>query len=59
MRQTTEEPIKQAVENHLQPTSEQCNGHSALEPDIKTPLLDVLAHETNTSADGERDALIN
>ncbi|XP_054082506.1 adenylate cyclase type 3 [Zeugodacus cucurbitae] len=54
VRQTTEEP----VENHQQPTTEQCNGHSTLEPDIKTPLLDVLAHETNATADGERDALI-
>ncbi|XP_039952150.1 adenylate cyclase type 3 isoform X2 [Bactrocera neohumeralis] len=59
IQQATEDPIKQSVENHPQPTSEQCNGHSALEPDIKTPLLDVLAHETNSTADGERDALIN
>ncbi|XP_053957925.1 adenylate cyclase type 3 [Anastrepha ludens] len=72
VRQSSDELIKPIVENHLQTTGEHCNGHSALngingevrhkdtvEPDIKTPLLDVRAHETSATADSERDALIN
>ncbi|XP_036321319.1 adenylate cyclase type 3 [Rhagoletis pomonella] len=73
VRQSSDEHLKPVIENHLQTTNEHCNGHSAIngigagdvrhkeinEPDIKTPLLDIKAHDSSTMADGEADALIN
>ncbi|XP_067620996.1 adenylate cyclase type 3 isoform X2 [Eurosta solidaginis] len=73
VRQSSDELIKPIIENHMQQSSnEHYNGNAGIEgvgrdskdttmePDIKTPLLDVRSHETNNiMANSESDALIN